>query len=176
MQTLPSNNLITVILYCQLISKLRCTKCGGYHFWKHGFYQRRRIYFSEAIDIQRYLCLEPDCKSTFSLKPVPLLPYCRFTLWHLIQVDEMFSSGISSYKIAKSLDVPISVILRIKHYLKNVHNFINSEWRIADKFSGAAFLLKWIALIKKLSWFDLCRRYFHTIYPLRVLEGKTHIE
>lgn len=169
MRTLPTNKLLTVILYCQLISKIRCTKCGGYHFWKHGFYQRHKInFYYEIIDIQRYLCLEPGCKSTFSLKPVPLLPYCRFTLWHLIQIDELLSSGISSYKIAKSLDIPISVILRIKHYLKNVRVFIHREWRIAGHFIEASFLVKWTSLIKELSWFDLTRRYFHALYPLRV--------
>lgn len=169
MQSLPSNNLITVILYCQLISKLRCTKCGGYQFWKHGFYQRRQVHFySEVIDIQRYLCLDPACKSTFSLKPVPLLPYCRFTLWHLVQINEMLERGFSSYKIAKSLDMPISVILRAKHYLSKVRTFIHREWRIAGNFLGGAFLLQWIGLMKTFSWFDLSRRYFHALYPLRV--------
>ena len=169
MQTLPANNLIILILYCQLFSKLHCTKCGEALFRKHGFHQRYKIYFcTEKVNIQRFYCLKPGCKGTFSLKPVPLLPYCRFSLWHLVQIDELLKSGDSSYNIAQSLDIPISVILRIKSYLTRVQTFIHSEWRICGNFTVVDFLRQWIGIMKRHTWFGLTHKYFHALYPLRV--------
>jgi len=177
MQTLPKDNLIILLLYYQVIPQLKCPKCGKTLFKKHGFYQRRSIHFyTEIIDIQRHRCLSSTCTGTISIKPIPILPYCRFALWHLVQIDELLKQGLSSYKIAKSLDIPISVILRVQKYLKRVHNFIQSEWKICGHFTDDTFFLQWIGLIKELTWFDLIKRYFQALYPLRVKLSQKHID
>ena len=54
-------------------------------------------------------------------------------------------------------------ILRAQHYLKRRRKFVEQEFRILGNFSKACFFTQWITLIKASSWFDLCKKYFHTI-------------
>lgn len=57
------------------ISALRCPKCGGYHFVKHGYYSRKFKTLPEPIDlvILRLKC--QSCHSTHALLPDFIVPY-----------------------------------------------------------------------------------------------------
>jgi hypothetical protein len=177
MQALPKDNLVTLIVLCHLHNKqsIRCTKCGSTHYWLHGSYYRKGTHFVwVVIPVQRFKCQESGCKKTFSLRPVPILPYTRFSLWHLIQIDEQLQSGREINELIKGFGLRRSVIIRAQEYLKRVKRFVEQELHILGQFNRTGLFSKWIELIKECSWFDLTWKFFHTLYPLRFTQGPPH--
>jgi hypothetical protein len=170
MQTLPKANLVTLIVFCHILNtSKKCPKCGSYHNWGHGWYYRKGTHFSQLyIPVHRLKCQCPGCNKTFPIRPFPILPYCRFSLFHLIQIDEQQQAGLQPKEMAKGLELRMSVILRVLKYLKQVRKFIKQEFRALGHFNEANFLDQWVAIIKRLSWPGLSVRYFHSIYPLRL--------
>jgi len=170
MQTLPIDNLVTLVVFCHILTTSRkCPRCGSTHFWGHGWYFRKGTHFSQLyIPVHRMKCQGPGCTKTFPLRPFPILPYCRFSLFHLIQIDEQQQAGMPVKELAKGFKLRVSVTLRVLEYLKRVRKFIKQEVRALRHFKETDFLSQWILLIKGLSWTGLSVRYFHSIYPLRL--------
>lgn len=168
MQTLPEYNLVSLVLICHLCEKPKCPICGSTHFWRHGWYYRKGTFFSDFyIPIQRCLCLNCPKHKTFSLLPHPLLRYVRFTLWHLLQVDELEQAGHSSKKLSQGLNITPAVTLRIISYLKKVRQFIQQEIQALDSFEPLSHFSQWITCLKALSWLEICKRFSLVLYPQR---------
>ena len=177
LQTKALPNLTIIVLYCQLKSTHKCRACGSTHFWKHGFYRRKNVYsLSGFIDVQRCKCCKPGCKKTFSILPTPLLPYSRFSLWHLLQINECLQDGVSPYQIAKHLGMEQHVILRLKAYLVKVKAFISQTCQNAGHSLSASIKSQCETLMDSHKWFDLTWKFFHAIYPLRFPHIKTHTD
>jgi hypothetical protein len=119
-------------------------------------------------------CQETGCGKTFSLKPFPILPYTRFSLWHLIQIDEQLESGRKIDELAKGFGLRRSIIIRVQEYLKRVRKFVENEFRILGNFAKTDLFSQLIELIRSASWFDLSKRYFHGLYPLRYTRESPH--
>jgi hypothetical protein len=154
---------------------MKCSKCGQRNYWGHGWYFRKGTHFSQLfIPIHRYKCQTPGCGKTIPLRPFPILPYCRFSLLHLIQIEEHHQAGIQPQEIAKGLELRMPVVLHILKYLKRIKKFIKQEFRTFKYFNETDFLSQWIALIKEISWLDLSMRYFHHIFPKRYAGESPH--
>ena len=175
MQTLPVYNLVTLILICQVKSKPKCPICGSTRFWRHGWYYRKGTFFTDSyIPVQRCLCLKCPKYKTFSLLPSPLLRYVRFSLWHLLQIDELEKAGHSKKRIAKGFTLNPAVVQRILAYLIRVFNFIEDEVRTLDHFNPLSHFSKWIATVKSLSWWEMCKRFSLALYPKRYRDYYTN--
>ena len=59
-----------------------CHHCGErYRIIGHGSYWRYRFESTERMAVPRYCCRNPVCpRKTFSILPLPYLPYCRIPL------------------------------------------------------------------------------------------------
>ena len=151
MQTLPKNNLVTLIVLCHLhnAQSVKCTRCGSTHYWLHGCYYRKGTHFVWIIiPVQRLKCQETGCGKTFSLKPFPILPYVRFSLFHLVQIDEQLQSGRDINELSKGFGLRRSILIRIQEYLKRVRKFVEDEFRILGHFAKTDLFSQWIGLIR----------------------------
>ncbi len=83
----------------RITGPVQCSGCGDlYRHRPYGFYSRFLPDSSEQIDVQRYLCRNPDCsRTTFSILPYPCLRYKR----HSLATFEKVAKQATTCKVSK---------------------------------------------------------------------------
>jgi len=152
----------------------KCPYCGFGKCWKHGKYRRKgfRTSASEAkateLDVERRLCRNPPCGRTFSQLPDRVLPYCRFFWSGLLDIATSLASGKTCYWIAKTKELPLRVVLRLRTTINRASKLMISLCRevTGDVMAGFAAMAE--RLLEGHSWFSFTRAWYHHIYPCRV--------
>jgi hypothetical protein len=151
-----------------------CPYCGHIRCWKHGVYRRKGFHRREVVPqaepvaVQRYLCLAPPCKRTFSALPEEVLPYCRFFLSDLLAIEHTLAEGWSVYWVARyQWELSLGVMQRASAWIGKATDWLTSLCRetTGKMIAGFEGLIK--TARKTLSWRHLTRRLFHGLYPCR---------
>ena len=118
---IPDPLIFMLTVLCQsakenMTGPVRCPTChlsGG--FVKYGFYERYLFESPERIQVQRYLCKNPNCQTvTFSILPHPFLRYVRLPMCFLLALMNAYGAeGRSIASLAKSLNFSRGRVKRV---------------------------------------------------------------
>ena len=155
----------------------KCSRCNESICWKHRSYNRKGFHSKDDADeippvfVQCYQCQNPSCKASFNDLPENVLPYTRFFLPDFLELFTLFAKGYSAWKIYKTSSfgkrISLAIIQRLIITFKKVLSFIQSWIRELNCTISNNLETMVHTLQHCVSWFDLTRRWFRTIYPLR---------
>ena len=156
---------------------LKCPRCNENVCWKHrgynrkGFHNKNENGETPLIFVQCYQCQNPSCKASFNDLPENVLPYTRFFLPDFLELFTLFAKGYSAWKIYKTSSfgkrISLAIIQRLIITFKKVLSFIQSWIRELNCTISNNLETMVHTLQHCVSWFDLTRRWFRTIYPFR---------
>ena len=152
-----------------------CPTCHSDQCIKHGFYMRKGFHtLNESISlptpVQRYRCLNPECKRrTFSVLPPMVLRYCRF-FWPCLLAVWNALTHLSIYHIACIWNVDRRVIAGVAALQSIIHNWVEKQHQELTNGSKACSLSITIKIILlKIGPAELMNRWYCYRYPKRSL-------
>ena len=142
-----------------------CPACGERHvFIRHGHYKRYLFDDSDQVRIQRYLCLNSQCRRrTFSILPHPFLPVIRHSLcFILLLLEKVETDKLPIASLARSSCKSWPVIRRAVRRAEQVREWLIAEGKVSiwGPSPCLAPAMSWTAFTRSLSW---------AFYPARFL-------
>ena len=161
--------------------KINCPGCHHTDCRKHGTYTRKgfhRLDLSETIvkQVQRYLCLNPDCiRITFSVLPPMVLPYCRFFWPSLLAIRQALATEAVSCNLPLLWHIGRRVIVRAAALLGRLNTWagrLYQEVTDGGQPDDLGFMVK--IMVRKLGRIELLDRWYRHRYPLRFSDKNEH--
>jgi hypothetical protein len=162
--------------------KTTCPGCHCTNCRKHGFYTRKGFHrhdISAVIvkQIQRYLCLNPECvRITFSVLPPMVLRYCRFFYTDLLAIQQALAIDSDPNHFARhAWHIGRRVIVRAAALLERLNTWTGQLYQeVADGRQPDNLERMVDFLIEKLSRIELIERWYRHRYPLRFSHKHEH--
>lgn len=154
-----------------------CPYCNYFKCWRHGKYARKGFHREEdqpndlIMWVFRFLCRNPACGRTFGVLPENVLPYQRFFWSDFLEVETESLSGKSCWGIFKALSVKASlpVVVRALRRIKQVREWAARLCRELEKPVTTMLASMGRVLAENLGWAVFTRRWFHALYPKRLV-------
>jgi hypothetical protein len=148
--------------------KPRCPVCAEcYRISDHGCYFRYRFDSCEQMAVPRYCCRNPVCyRKTFSVLPLPYLPYCRIPLCILMVLYQRHV--VEKQKIsdcARWLGQTWNTVKRAANLAKRL-----IHWFKKETITGALALIPCCAP----HWPAVTRAYSYSFLPSHLLPENLH--
>lgn len=153
------------------LCEISCPQCHGKDFWKHGSYKRTWFHTIRRKEntvriVQRYLCLNTSCKRcTFTVQSADVLPYCRFLVPDLLNVDTALQTDTSLHGLQRIFGLRRTVLRRVSTLLDRTTDFLRDlcrEITAGDTVSGLSELFTTAQL--RYCWITLGQLWFRHFY------------
>lgn len=117
------------------ICTISCPSCHSTKCWRHGSYTRKWFHFchpSKFIirQVQRYYCTCKSCtRRTFTVQAPDVLPYCRFFVSDLYEIDQRLEPTPRIRALARLLKLHRGVVRRVVSLIERSKAFFQALCR-----------------------------------------------